>query len=265
MNTIVIRGGGDLATGIGHRLFKAGYKIIILEIEKPLAIRRAVSFSEAIYIGEITVEGVKAVFAKNLQEIKETINNNTIPVYIDETGSIISEIKPLAVIDAIIAKRNLGTNRNMSPITIGVGPGFEAGVDVDLVVESKRGHYLGKVIYEGQAAENTGIPGETMGYAEERIIRSPKGGMVKPFFNIGDRVEAGEIVCNVGDIAVEARISGILRGLIREGIYVPEKAKIGDIDPRGIKDYTFTISDKARAIGGGVLEAIQYLRIERGI
>jgi xanthine dehydrogenase accessory factor len=150
-------------------------------------------------------------------------------------------------------------------MTIGVGPGFEAGVDVDLVVESKRGHYLGKVIYEGQAAKDTGIPGETMGYTEERIIRSPKKGIVKPILKIGDTVNAGEIVCHVGDVAVEARISGILRGLIREGLSVPERAKIGDIDPRGIRDYTFTISDKARAVAGGVLEAIQYLRNERGV
>lgn len=265
LNTIVIRGGGDLATGIAHRLFKAGYKIIILEIEKPLAIRRRVSFSEAIYTGETTVEGVRAVLSNSIKEIKEAINRNTIPVYIDKTGNIIREIKPLAVVDAIIAKRNLGTNRSMAPITIGVGPGFEAELDVDLVVESKRGHYLGKVIYQGQAAKNTGIPGETMGYTEERIIRSPKEGKVKSFFNIGDTVNKGEIVCQVGDAAIEAKISGILRGLIREGLYVPEGTKIGDIDPRGIRDYAFTISDKARAVAGGVLEAIQYLRNERGV
>lgn len=265
MDTIVIRGGGDLATGIAHRLFKAGYKVMIIEIEKPISIRRTVSFSEAVYIGEITVEGVKAILSKNMEEITKALNEKTIPVYTDENGSIIEKIKPLAVIDAIIAKKNLGTRRDMAPMTIGIGPGFEAGVDVDLVVESNRGHYLGKVIYEGKAEEDTRIPGEVMGYREERIIRSPSKGIVKSFFNIGDTIKAGDIVCQVGDIQVPAIISGVLRGIIKDGLLVTEGLKIGDIDPRGKKDYVFTISDKARAIGGGVLEGIQYLRTERGI
>lgn len=265
MNTIVIRGGGDLATGIAYRLFKSGYKVIILDIDKPLAIRRTVAFSEAVYSREITVEGVKAILGRDIGDIYEILDRNCIPVYIDEKGDIIKNIRPLAVVDAIIAKKNLGTNRDMAPITIGVGPGFEAGVDVDLVVESKRGHYLGKVIYNGKAIENTGIPGETMGYKEERIIRALDSGVVETFFSIGDTVEKGDIICKVGNVHVKAQIPGILRGMIKEGLEVSKGLKIGDIDPRGIKDYAFTISDKARAIGGGVLEGIQYLKMERGI
>ncbi len=164
-----------------------------------------------------------------------------------------------------MAKKNLGTYIDMAPITIGIGPGFEAGVDVDLVIESNRGHYLGRVVFEGRAAEDTKIPGEIMGYTEERIIRSPSKGIISSFFNIGDTVKAGDIVCRIGCIDIAARISGVLRGMIRDGLFVSEGLKIGDIDPRGIRDYAFTISDKARAIAGGVLEGIQYLRKERGI
>lgn len=265
MDTIVIRGGGDLATGIAYRLFKSGYKVIIIEIEKPLAIRRTVSFSEAVYIGEITIEGVKGVLSRSMEDIRKAFNENNIPVYIDERGDIIRDIKPLAVVDAIVAKKNLGTYIDMAPITIGIGPGFEAGVDVDLVIESNRGHYLGRVVFEGRAADDTKIPGEIMGYTEERIIRSPSKGIISSFFNIGDTVKAGDIVCRIGCIDIAARISGVLRGMIKDGLFVSEGLKIGDIDPRGIRDYAFTISDKARAIAGGVLEGIQYLRKERGI
>ncbi|WP_353094527.1 selenium-dependent molybdenum cofactor biosynthesis protein YqeB [Tissierella praeacuta] len=265
MEKIVIRGGGDLATGIAHRLFMAGFKVIVLDIEKPLAIRRKVSFCEAIYSNAIIVEGVKAILTKNLDEIYKNIDNGFIPVYIDEKGEIIDGIKPMAVVDSIIAKKNLGTNREMAPITIGVGPGFEAGVNVDLVVETKRGHNLGKVIYKGKAENNTGIPGNVMGYTEERVIRAKKAGIFKSYYNIGDKVEVGDIVCEIGEVKVAAEISGILRGIIKEGLYVKEGEKIGDIDPRGIEEYAYTISDKARAIGGGVLEGIMYLKKGREI
>ncbi|CAK7078404.1 selenium-dependent molybdenum cofactor biosynthesis protein YqeB [Tissierella carlieri] len=262
-NLIVIRGGGDLATGIAHRLFRVGYKVVIIEVEQPLAIRRTVAFCEAVYSGEIIVEGVKAVFSRCIDDIKQVLRDGNIPVYIDKEGDVIGELKPLAVVDAIIAKKNLGTKMDMAPITIGVGPGFEAGVDVNLVIESNRGHNLGRVIYSGSAEKNTGIPGETMGYREERIIRASDNGIIRSFFNIGDMVRDGDVVCRVGNIDVKAQISGILRGMIKEGMSVYKGLKIGDIDPRGIRDYAFTISDKARAIGGGVLEGIQYLQMER--
>lgn len=265
MEVIVVRGGGDLATGIAYRLFKSGFKVVILDIKEPTSIRRKVSFSEAIYSGEIVVEGVKAVLASNLNELYKIMDNGFIPVYVDKKGEIIKNIKPLAVIDSIIAKINLGTTKDLAPITIGVGPGFESGVDVDLVVESNRGHFLGRVIHNGNAEDDTGIPGNIMGFKEERIIRSSADGIIQNFYNIGDRVEVGDLVCEVEGKAVEAKISGILRGMIKEGIYVNKDMKIGDIDPRGIREYAYTISDKGRAIAGGVLEAIMYLRKERGI
>lgn len=260
MNIVVLRGGGDIATGIGHRLFKAGFKLVVIDIEKPTTIRRKVSFAQAIYSGEIEVEGVRAVLAKNIEEAYKIIENGDIPVLIDKDAEIVSKIKPMAVVDSILAKKNLGTNINMAPITIGVGPGFQAGVDVHLVIETNRGHYLGRVIESGRAMEDTGIPGNIIGYTEERIIRAKGEGLVKNYHKIGDRVKSGDKICRTGDVEVYARIDGVIRGLIKEDLYVKKGMKIGDIDPRGIVQYTSTISDKARAVGGGVLEGIMYLK-----
>ena len=265
MDIVIVRGGGDLGTGVAYRLFKAGYKLVVLDIEEPSNIRRKVSFSEAIYSGELEVEGIKAVLAKSLDEIYQGLDYGIIPVYVDPKGEIIEEIKPLAVVDCIIAKKNLGTSRKLAGITIGVGPGFEAGVDVDLVVESKRGHNLGKVIHKGMAEPDTGIPGNIMGFTEERIVRAGDSGIIKNFYNIGDFIEEGDLLCEINGVKTLAKISGILRGMIKEGLYVEEGLKIGDIDPRGIKEYAFTISDKAISIGGGVLEGIMYLSKKRDI
>lgn len=260
MDIVVLRGGGDIATGIGHRLFRAGYKVVVIDIKQPTAIRRNVSFCEAIYSEEIEVEGVKAVFASNLEDAYRIIEDGNIPVLVDKDANIVSKIKPLALVDSILAKKNLGTNINMAPITIGVGPGFEASVDVNLVVETNRGHYLGRVIENGRAIEDTGIPGNIIGYTEERVIRSLGEGVVHNYHKIGDIVKSGDIICKTGDIDVPAKINGVIRGLIKEGLYVKKGMKIGDIDPRAIVEYTNTISDKARAVGGGVLEAIMYLK-----
>ncbi len=260
MELVIVRGGGDISTGICHRLYRAGFNILILDIKEPTTIRRRVAFSEAIYSKEIVVEGIKAVHVKRIEDIYHEINKGNIPVYIDPEGAIINELRPLAVVDSILAKRNLGTNMDMAPITIGVGPGFEAGKDVDLVIETKRGHFLGKVIYEGSAIPNTSIPGDILGHTEDRIIRASAEGKVKPLVQIGDMVEKGQLICKVGDTDVIASLSGIVRGMIIEGINVTKGYKIGDIDPRGDIENVDTISEKARAIGGGVLEAIMYMK-----
>lgn len=256
MQIVIVRGAGDIASGIIHRLFKSGFKVIALEIEKPLSIRRTVSFSEAIYDGETTVEGVKAIRADSVGSAMNILKEGNVPVLIDEEGLSISQIKPIAVVDAILAKRNIGTNKNMAPITIGVGPGFCAGDDVDYVIETKRGHYLGRVIYKGCAIANTGIPGIIMGYGEERVIKSPCDGLIRHVKKIGDLVNEGDLICYIGEEKVKAQISGVIRGLIRENLYVEKGLKIGDIDPRSDIDYIYTISDKARAVAGGVLEAL---------
>lgn len=263
MDIVIVRGGGDIGTGIAHRLFKAGFKIVITDIENPTAIRRKVSYSEAIYSDEIEVEGIRGIFCKYVEDLEMIIKNGDIPVLIDRNCEAVYSLKPIAVVDSILAKKNLGTKRDMAPITIGVGPGFYAKRDVDLVVETNRGHFLGKVIEEGEARKDTGIPGNIIGFTNERLIRALDDGVIKNFHEIGDLVKRGDLICITGEIEVRANIDGVIRGLLKDGLNVKEGMKIGDIDPRAIVEYTYTISDKARAIGGGVLEAIMGLRSDR--
>ena len=257
---ILIKGAGDLATGIAYRLKKSGFDIVMTEIDKPTTVRRTVAFSQAVFDNEIVIEGIKGVKVNNINEIYKEINQGNIPIIIDEKAEIIKELRPDVVVDAIIAKKNLGTSIDDAPIVIGVGPGFEAKVDCHLVVETKRGHYLGKVIEEGSAIPNTGVPGNIGGYTKERIIRASSNGKIKPVVSIGDFVKKGDIVAYVDGLEVLAQIDGIVRGMLQEGIEVFKGMKSGDIDPRCEKDHCFTISDKARSIGGGVLEAILYMK-----
>lgn len=256
---ILIKGAGDLATGIAYRLKKSGFDVVMTEIHKPTTVRRTVAFSQAAFDNEIAIEGIKGIKVNNINEIYEEIREGNIPIIIDEKAEIIKELRPDVVVDAIIAKKNLGTSIEDAPIVIGVGPGFEAKVDCHLVVETKRGHYLGKVIEEGSAIPNTGVPGNIGGYTKERIIRASSNGKIKPVVAIGDFVKKGDIVAYIDGIEVLAEIDGIVRGMLQEGIEVFKGMKSGDIDPRCEKDHCFTISDKARSIGGGVLEAIMYM------
>lgn len=252
---IIIKGAGDLATGIAHRLFRSGFPVLMTELPQPTVIRRTVAFAEAVFSGEMVVEGVVAVRAE-LIHVLQVINRGQIPVVIDPQGLSVNMYKPLAMVDAILAKANMGTQLIDAPIVIGVGPGFTAGQDVHVVVESMRGHYLGRVITEGQALPNTGVPGDIGGYTKERIVRAPCHGIFTGVSRIGDRVLAGEIIAYVDRQPVMASITGVLRGLLHDQLPVEEGMKIGDIDPRCIPEHCFSISDKARAIGGGVLEAI---------
>ncbi|WP_432664001.1 selenium-dependent molybdenum cofactor biosynthesis protein YqeB [Wukongibacter baidiensis] len=256
---VVLRGGGDLATGIAHKLFRSGFKILVLEIEKPTMVRRTVSFGEAIFDGQAMVEGVKAIRAYNIEEIFRIWNDGCIPIIVDKECEILDEIDVKVLVDATLAKRNLGTHKEMAPITIGVGPGFDAGIDVDVVIETSRGHDLGKLIFEGSAIPDTGVPGEILGYGRERVLRSPCDGIIENVLKIGDMVKKDQVVAYVNKEEVKATIDGVLRGLVKDELKVKKGLKIGDIDPRGEKEYCYTISDKARAIGGAVLEAILYL------
>lgn len=249
---VVIRGGGDLATGVAHRLFKSGMKVIITEVTEPLVIRRTVAFASAVHEGEFTVEGVTAKF----QKTEPVFTNEFIPVIVDPECSVWHRLKPDVIVDAIMAKTNKGTFKYMAPVVIALGPGFNAGTDVHRVIETQRGHYLGKIIEEGFAESDTGIPGEINGYSSQRIIRAPEEGVFMSRKQIGDAVTEGDLVGNVKDAEVKANISGVIRGLIRDGINVTKNLKIGDVDPRGRKEFICTISDKARALGGSVLEAI---------
>lgn len=258
---IVVRGGGDLATGTIHRLWSAGFKVLVLEAEHPAAIRRQVSLCEAVYQGEATVEGLTAVHIDDLSEMDAVWQAGKVPMLVDPEGTCLEKVRPAVLVDAIIAKKNLGTTRDMAPTTIALGPGFVAGEDVDIVIETVRGHNLARVITAGSAVANTGCPGNIGGYSAERVIHSPAEGVMRNLHAIGDVVEAGDDIAYIETaqekVMVKATISGIIRGLIRDGYPVSKGFKIADIDPRREElENCFLISDKARAIAGSVLEQV---------
>ena len=256
---VLIRGAGEMASGVTHRLHQSHFKICMIEIPHPLAVRREVTFSEAIYEGEKEVEGVRAKLISKPEEIEWVWKQGHIPILADPDGKKTRNFLKLDIlVDAIMAKKNLGTQVNDAPLVIGLGPGFTAGNDVHIVIETNRGHNLGRMILNGTVEPDTGIPGEIGGYTIERLLRTMKKGIFHPQKSIGDRVNKGSVVAVVDDFPVIAKISGVVRGLLREGVEVKKGMKVGDIDPRGKKESCFTISDKARAIGGGVLEAILY-------
>ena len=270
---IVVRGAGDLATGTIHRLKKAGFRLLVLEAEHPAAIRRQVALSEAVYAGSARVEDVEAVRMdvdlaekknrKELleQEMERIWKKDGVPVLVDPAGLSIAALRPAVVVDAILAKKNLGTTKEMAPLVIALGPGFTAGEDVDVVIETKRGHNLGRVIRSGSAVPNTGIPGIIGGYGKERVMHAQAEGILRNAASIGDIVEARAVIAEIetekGTVPVEASLSCLLRGLIRDGYPVTKGFKIADIDPRKEElQNCFTISDKARCIAGSVLEVI---------
>lgn len=258
----IIRGAGDLATGIALRLHRAHIQIIMTEIQRPTAIRRTVCFSQAVILGETTVEMVTARLVENLMQTRDLLSktntkiNNIIPVLIDPSGSCIPVLKPDIVIDAILAKKNLGTRITDAPVVIGVGPGFTAGLDCHAVIETMRGHTLGRVIYQGSALPNTGIPGLIGGFAGERVLRAPADGIFHTLLDIGTQVKSGDIAAEVNGIPMRCTLDGILRGILMDGTPVYKGMKSGDIDPRCELSHCYCASDKALAVGGGVLEAI---------
>jgi len=255
--TIVIKGAGEMASAVAWRLYMARMpKILMLETENPLAVRREVSFCDAVHDGHKTVEKVRAVRVRELSDIYQGWDRGQIAVAADPQWHLLPEIRPDLVVDAILAKRNLGTRKREADLVIGLGPGFKAGTDVHLVVETNRGHNLGRIITAGPAEPNTGIPGAIGGFTAQRVVRAPIEGKFAARRSIGDHVNIGEVVGLVNDTNVRAKIDGILRGLIRSGTSVSAGLKIGDVDPRGQVDHCHTISDKSRAIGGSVLEAV---------
>ena len=267
---VIVRGGGDLATGTIYKLKKCGFPVLILETAQPSAIRRNVAFSEAVYQGTQTVEDMTCFLAASPAHAEQLLSEGKLAVLVDPEGAIIPRLKPMAVVDGILAKRNLGTTRKLAPITVALGPGFTAGTDVDAVIETRRGHDLGRVLWHGTAAPNTGIPGIIAGYGRERVIHSPAEGILRNVRKITDTVSKGEVIALVemeaGTVPVEATLDGLLRGLIRDGYPVKTGFKIADIDPRTDEyDNCFTISDKARCIAGGVLEAILQRKGELGL
>jgi xanthine dehydrogenase accessory factor len=253
---VLVRGGGDLASGIAWRLHQCGFSVLITEVPQPLSVRRKVSFSEAVYDGVTEVEGVRAVLVRGVEEAPAVWGRREIPVLVDPACEAREPLRPEVLVDAIIAKKNLGTSLQDAPLVIAIGPGFEVGRDAHYVVESNRGHRLGRLLTRGSAEPNTGVPGPVLGITVDRVLRAPADGFWESPLDIGDLVKAGDPIGEVAGHAVTTRIAGVIRGLIRKGLQVEKNLKIGDIDPRGKVADCFTISDKALAIAGGVLEGI---------
>lgn len=255
---VVIRGAGDIASGIALRLYRAGIQVVMTDIAAPTAIRRTVCFSQAIPYGFCEVEGIKAILAKSNSDAEEILQKSEIPVLVDPDCSCLAWLKPDALVDAILAKKNLGTAITDAPVVVGVGPGFCAGRDCHAVVETMRGHYLGRVIYDGEPIPNTNIPGLIGGYAGERVLRAPCDGVFRQILEIGAKVEAGDIAGTVDGEPMRCTIVGILRGILPDNTPVFKGMKSGDVDPRCELDHCFCASDKALSIGGGVLEAVMH-------
>lgn len=258
---IVVRGAGDLATGTICRLHRCGFRLLVLETARPRAIRRTVSLSEAVYEGSQTVEGTTCVLTDKIADCSALWQAGTVPLLVDPEGECIHHLHPLGIVDAILLKQRCRAQIDQAPITIGLGPGFTAGKDVHAVIETARGHDLGRVLYEGSARPNTGVPGSIDGFTRERVIYAAETGILTVIRDIGARVEQGELIARIGDAPVLAPITGRVRGMLRPGYEVPRGMKIADIDPRiDEPDNCRSVSDKARAVSGGVVEALLFLR-----
>lgn len=245
-----------MGSAVARRLWLAGFEVIALDRPEPTAIRRKVCLANCIYTGKMKLEEIFAAKAIKLLQARKFLQKGILPVLVDPEGKLIKKLKPQILVDARMAKKNLGTTIKDAPVVIGLGPGFVAGKDVHFVIETNRGHNLGRVISSGKAEENTGVPGEIKGFASQRLLRAPKQGIFKSKMKFGDFISKGQIVGWVAGSPLKAQIKGVLRGILRSGLAVDKNAKLGDIDPRGVKSYCFTISDKANAVAGGVLEAV---------
>ena len=253
---VLIKGAGDLATGVALRLHRSRIQVVMTDIERPTAVRRTVAFCQCVYDGVHTVEGVAARRAAGVESVRTALAAGEIPVVVDPAAEILDKLPFDALVDAILAKKNLGTRLTDAPVVLALGPGFTAGADCHGVVETMRGHDLGRLILEGPAKPNTGVPGDVAGFSKERLIRASADGTFHPLRAIGDLVEKGDVVATVDGVPVLANMSGMVRGMLPDGLFVKTGMKAGDVDARTVREHCFTVSDKARAIGGGVLEGL---------
>ncbi len=261
---VLVRGAGDLASGVAWRLHRCGFPVVMTEVEQPLVVRRTVAFAEAIFTGETTVEGVIARRAADLTEARALLEQRIIPVLVDPPAACRVELRPAVLVDAIMAKANTGTRSDDAPLVIALGPGFEARRDCHAVIETNRGHDLGRVIWQGPAEPDTKTPGEVGGYRGARVLRAPADGFVHAECAIGDIVQEGHVIAHIDGVPVVAPFTGLLRGIVHPSVPVHAGMKIGDLDARGERRYCFTISDKSLAIAGGVLEAVlSWLAVEK--
>ena len=253
---IIIKGAGDLASGVAYRLKRCGFPLIMTELPTPLFVRRAVAFGEAVYSGTTTVEGITARRVGTPEEAAQLATSSIIPILVDAQATVVTSLQPQVLVDAIIAKKNTGTHQSDAPFVIALGPGFTAGQDCHVVIETNRGHNLGRIIYNGQAEANTNAPGSVQGKTTSRVLRAPAAGQVSPAAKIGDAITEGQLIVTINGHQILAQFNGVLRGIIHPSVSVTPGYKIGDMDPRGNITHCFTISDKSLAIAGGVLEAI---------
>lgn len=256
MAIVYLRGGGELASGIALRLWRCGIQVVVTELSQPLAVRRLVSFAQAVFAGEVRIEDVKGKLAKDPDEALSFLHQGIIPVLVDPEARTIKAFNPLVLVDARMTKQPPDIGIDGAPLVIGTGPGFIAGKNCHAVVETKRGHFLGHVYWAGSAEPDTGLPEPVSNYGEERVLRAPADGVMCNFIELGSKVQQGAIVAVVDGKPIIARFSGILRGLLHEGVYVKSGVKVGDVDPRMDERHCYYVSDKALAVGGGVLEAI---------
>ena len=256
---VLVKGAGDIASGVAYQLHQAGFRVLMTDVEKPTSIRRSVCFSEAIVDGKTTVEGVTAVRINDVSEAERIIDAGMIPVIVDPEARCNDIYRADAVIDAILAKENLCTSIHDAPVVIALGPGFCAGSDCHAVIETMRGHTLGRIYYKGSAKPNTGIPGVIGGFSIERILRAPVAGTFEQVRQIGDLVEAGEVCAYVDGVPLKTSIAGVVRGILPSGTEVTAGRKSGDVDPRGAVVNCYTISDKALCIGGAAVVALLHL------
>jgi len=253
---VLLRGGGEMASGVAHCLALAGLRVLITELPTPLAVRRVVSFCEAVFDGHQEVEGVTARRITDVSQAPALWRRGELPVLVDPEMECLSRFEPQVIVDALLAKRNTGLHRDMAPLTIGLGPGFNAPDEVHIALETKRGHYLGRLIYQGSPIPNTGIPGNTGGYTYQRVLRAPTDGIFETDHKLGDVVREGQSVATVNGQKIIAGVGGVLRGLIRPGYPVCRGLKVGDVDPRGELAYLYSIGEKPRTLGGAVLQAV---------
>jgi len=255
-NRVLIRGGGDLASGVAVRLHRAGFKVLVTELPKPLVVRRLVSFAQAVFAGKTMVEEVQGTLVDSLTEAEKLIDEGQVAVMGDPEAEVLQGFRPLVLVDARMTKRPPEVGRDAAPLVIGLGPGFTAGVDCHAVIETIRGHFMGRVMWQGSALKDTGVPESVMRKEGERVLRSPASGLLIAHAAIGDHLEEGQLIAEVGPEKVLAPFKGTLRGLVHPGLQVEERMKIGDLDPRDDPQYCTLISDKSLAIGGAVLEAV---------
>lgn len=253
---VLIRGGGDLGSGVGLRLFRAGALLLVAELSKPLVVRRYVSFAEAVISGATFVEEVPAQKANSHEEVHVLLSKGIVPVVVDPVAESIQWWKPDVLVDARLQKSSPEIGIQAASMIIGLGPGFTAGVDCHAVVETKRGPTLGRVYWSGTAEADSGLPESVNGYVEERVLRAPQDGFFKSLVRICDFVTRGQVVAEVDGMPIHAQFDGVIRGLVMEGLQVTKGMKVGDIDPRKDPRLCSLVSDKSLAVGGGVLEAI---------